>query len=115
MQRIHDFAVDVELELLGSCVADAYRRSTVVSWQPAQLGLVQAALSRDAVQRLQILMPSGRGAQQPFAPGGSLVLVAGGQQRVERNRSVAQPAEPVIPIAHAARLLRQRSRGRGDD
>ena len=44
-----------------------------------------------------------------------LLDVAGGHQRVEGERRVAQPAEAVVPVAHAADELRQRRGGRGDD
>ena len=55
------------------------------------------------------------GAQQPVAPGARLVGVAGVEQREQRERGVAQPAVAVVPVAHAAELLGQRGRRRGDD
>ena len=53
--------------------------------------------------------------QQPLPPGARLLGEAGVHQGVERERGVAQPAEAVVPVAHAAELLRQRGRRRGDD
>ena len=44
-----------------------------------------------------------------------LVLEAGAHERVDRERRVAQPAVAVVPVAHAADLLGERGRGRGDD
>ena len=43
-----------------------------------------------------------------------LLGVATTEQRHQRERRVAQPAVPVVPVAHAAKVLRQGSRGGGD-
>ncbi len=50
---------------------------------------------------------AGDGSQQPSPPVTRLVLVAGVHQRLEGHRRVAQPAEPVVPVPHAAELLGQ--------
>ena len=54
-----------------------------------------------------------RSSQSRHAAG--LLAIAAGEQRVERERRVAQPAVAVVPVAHAAELLGQRGRRRGDD
>ncbi|MCY1520353.1 hypothetical protein D9M68_551280 [compost metagenome] len=59
-------------------------------------------------------MPGHR-AQQPLAPGLGLFAIAGIEQRIERQRRIAQPAMAVVPVAAAAQRLRQRGGGRGDD
>ena len=41
--------------------------------------------------------------------------IAGDEQGIEREGRVAQPAVAIIPVAHAADLLRQRGCQRGDD
>ncbi len=52
---------------------------------------------------------------QPLAPRLRLLVVAAVHQRQQRQRCVAQPAEAVVPVSHAAKLLRQRRGRRGDD
>ena len=54
-----------------------------------------------------------RSSQSRNAP--RLVDVAADHQRVQRQAGVAQPAEAVVPVAHAADLLGQRRRRRRDD
>ena len=54
---------------------------------------------------------AGDGAQQPVPPGPGLFQVAGVQQRIQREGGVAQPAIAIVPVAHAAQLLRQRGGG----
>ena len=115
MQRVHDFAVDIELELLRCRVAHAHRSRAAIAGQPAHLVFIETPLARDAVEYLQILGTTRHGAQQPLAPGDRFFVVAGEQQRVQRERGIAQPAVTVVPVAHTALLLRQRSRGRRDD
>ena len=58
---------------------------------------------------------AGRRAQQPRAPVARLLVVARGEERDQRERRVADPAEAVVPVAHAADVLRQRRRRRRDD
>ena len=112
IQRIDHLAVDVELELRSRGVADAHRRRARVTGQPWQHRLAEDALAGDAVQHGEVLRPPGRRPQQPLAPCAGLVAIAGEQQRIERERGVAQPAEPVVPVAHAADALGQRRRRR---
>ncbi len=57
----------------------------------------------------------GDGAQQPAAPRLDLVEVAAAEQRLQRQGGVAQPAEAVVPVAHAAEVLREARRRRRDD
>ena len=96
-------------------VAHAHRRGALVAGQPAHLVLVEAAHAGHAVQNLQILRRARHRAQQPFAPTGRLLDVAGEQQGIQREGRIAQPAVAVVPIAHPARLFRQRGRGSRDD
>ncbi len=48
MQRVHHFAVDVELELADRVVADAHGLRALVARQPVDLQLRQAPLAGDA-------------------------------------------------------------------
>ena len=92
-----------------------HRPAVLVAVQPGQLVLGQPAPARDAVHDLHFRRMAGDGAQQPLAPGARLVPVAGVQQRVERQRRVTDPAEPIIPVPDAAERFRQRGRRRRDD
>ena len=115
MQRVHQFAEHVELELEGGRVADAHGTRALVSGQPVQLQLGQSPLPAEAVHDLELRRRAGYGAQEPVAPGARLILVPGGHERVERERRVAQPAIAVVPIALAAQFLRKRSGRRRRD
>ena len=113
--RVHQLAVDVELELVRGGVADPHGRRALVAGQPRQLELGEPPLPRRAVHDLHLVGRPGDGAQQPVAPRARLVHVAGVHERLQRERGVAHPAEAVVPVAHAADRLRQRGGRRGDD
>ena len=72
MQRVHQLAVDIELQLLVGGVADAHRPAVLVPGQPRQLVFGQPALAGDAVHDLHLRRMAGDGAQQPLAPGARL-------------------------------------------
>ncbi len=114
-QRVHDLAVHVQLELLHGLVADAYGGGAGESGQPRHVELRQPPLARQAVHDLQVGRVAGDRAQQPVAPRLGLLLVARGEQRVQGEGGVAQPAVPVVPVAHTAQLLGERGGGGGDD
>ena len=109
-----DLAVHVELELLGRRVADPDRPRALVARQVRQLELDQAPLAADAVHDLDRGGIAGPDAQQVVAVRHRLVRVAGVEQRLQREHRVAQPGVAVVPVAHAADLLRQRRRRRRD-
>ena len=111
MQGIHDFAVDIQLELLRCGVPDSHRGGFLVARQPRQFLFIETARAGDAVEDLQIVGRARYRTQQPFTPGGSLVLIAGEQQCVQGKRRVAQPAVTVIPVPHAPRPFGQRRCG----
>ena len=112
VERRHHLAVDVELELAGGGVADAHGCRALVTREPVDLPLVEAALAGGPVHDLHLRGIAGDGPQQPVPPGHGLVVEAAAHQRLEGQRGVAQPAEPVVPVAVAAEGLGQR-RGRG--
>ena len=115
VERVPELSVDVELELLRGGVADAHRRRALVAGEPVELELLEPALARDPVHDLHVVGVAGDRAQQPLAPGQRLVPVARLEHREQRQRRVAEPAEAVVPVAHAADVLRQRRRRRRDD
>ena len=115
VQGVHDLAVDVELALRDRSVADAHGPALFVAGQPRHFELGQAPLAGDAVHDVQLLGQAGGSAQQPCAPGGRLVAIAGVEERVQRQRRIANPTVAVVPIAWSAQRLGQRRRRRRDD
>ena len=76
MQRVHQLAIDIELELLVGGVADPYRRGCSRSRAATAIRIRSAALAGDAVHDLHFRRMTGDGAQQPLAPGPRLGAVA---------------------------------------
>src|SRR5689334_8148032 len=68
MERVHDLAVNVELELVGCRVADSDGRGAFVAGQPVELELRQTTLSHDAVHDARLGRLTGDRAEQPLAP-----------------------------------------------
>ncbi len=104
-----DFAVDVELELPRGGVADPHRFRAFVARQPVELELGEAARAGDAVHDLRVGRIARHGPQQPVAEGARLVDVAADHEGAQRQAGVAQPAEAVVPVAHAADATRAAS------
>ena len=113
MQRVHNLAENVELQLVMRGIADTHRLRAFVARQPWHLPFGQPPLAADAIHDLDLLRTAGGRAQQPVAPHARLVVVAGIHQRQQRQRRIAQPAETVIPVALAPDAFRQRGGGRG--
>ena len=111
MQRVHDFAINVQLKLLRGGVADPDGICPIVSGKPGNLPFRQPPFPGKPVHDLKLVGIAGRRPEKPRPPCIRLVVVSGVHQRQQRDRGVPQPAEPVIPVPHPAGLLRQR-RGR---
>ena len=117
VQRVHQLAEDVELELAHGrrcrCGPGASRSS------PASQGTRSTRSSRRSPARpYMIWIWSGRPAtarSSQSRQASRLVEVAAVHQRDQRHGGVAQPAEAVVPVALAAELLGQRGGRRGDD
>ena len=109
VHRVHQLAVDVQLQLVSGPVADAHRPGVPVAPQ-----VVQALLGGDraAVEGVEDAQagPGGRlGAAglEPVHEGGRLLGEAQPHQRVDGEGRVADPREAVVPVAAAADGLRQ--------
>ena len=116
VERLDDLAVDVELELVRRAVSDADRLRALVAAEPGKLELGQPPLACDAVHDLEVLRVEpaiARRSQSRHVT--RLFDVAGADECEQRQRRVAEPAEAVVPVPHAADPLRQRRRRRGDD
>ncbi len=114
VQDIHDLAAGVDLELRIGAIADAHGPRTAMPRQPRQFVLLQIVAAIDAVHDVHRPWFATDRAHEPVAPLARLLAIAIGEQRVQREGGVAQPAVAVVPVAHAAWHLRQRSRRRGD-
>ena len=108
VEHVHQLAVDVELQLTVRVVADSHRPAVLVAGEPGKFALVETAFAGGPVHDLQFLRPAGRGSQQPFPPGARFLEIAAGNESIERERGVANPAGAIVPVAHAADRFRQR-------
>ncbi len=115
VKRVHDFAENVELELIRRRIADANGFRVLVAGKPGNDAFDEPALTRKAIDDLHLLGAARHRAAQPGAPLPRLVPVAGVHQRQEREGCVAQPAIAVVPVAKPPDLLRQRRGGGGGD
>src|SRR3954468_1188423 len=115
MQRVHYFPEDVELQLIGRSVANAYGFRVLETGQSLDLGSTQDTFAAQPVHDLHLGWTAGGGPQQPIAPRRPFLELPGVPQREQRERRVAEPAEAVIPVTRPAQLLGQRRRGRGND
>src|SRR5713101_309748 len=78
VQHVHDFTVNVELELVMSGVAGADRRAALVTGQPRQLEFRQPPLSREPIHDLELLGTPRDRAQEPFTPRNRFFRIARG-------------------------------------
>ena len=117
IDRVQRLAVDVELQLAGRAVADPHRARSPVALEMVEDLLVEVGRPVDAVHDLKRRRPF-RGlldpGVEPLQKRPRLVGEAQTEQRVHRERRVAYPGEPVVPVALAADLLGQRRGRRGD-
>ena len=111
VERGHDFAIDVQLELAGRRVADPYRARALVAREPVDLPFVEAALTPGPVHDLHLRGVPGSSSQEPASPGHGLLVEPAPHERLECEGGVAQPAEAVVPVASASDGLGKR-RGR---
>src|SRR6185295_9722102 len=107
--------INIELKLIGGRVAHTDRLGALIAGQPGELELGEPATPAKIVHDLYLAGRAGRRAQEPIAESDGLVEVAAEGQRHDGQAGVAQPAEAIVPVAHAPQLLRQRRRRRGDD
>ena len=118
VDRVHELAIDVKLQLTRRVVPHPHRGRPSVTLEIWQLPLRQIHPSVDAVHDLQGSMWAPVGSR---APGqevhecGRLVLESEPQERVDAERSVPYPHVAVIPVPLPSDPFRKARRGRGDD
>ncbi len=91
VEGVKHFAVDVELELPDSSVADAHGACPFIARQPGNLVLIEPTLAGDAVHRLDDVRRTGNRAQKPLVPCLRLIEKAGADQGEKSKRCVAKP------------------------
>ena len=104
VDRVDQCAPDVVLALVERCVADAYGPRPR-SRTGARASLRQVTLAAYAVEHLQ--GPLGGDVADEVEEVVRLVVDAERVQRPQRERGVADPRVAVVPVAQAARRLRQ--------
>ena len=115
VQGVQHLPVHVQLQLRRRGVADAHRGGALVARQPGYLVLLQQPFAGDAVHDLHLVRAAGDAAVQPAGPGPGFLGVPSRHEGEQGDGGVAQPAEAVVPVPHAAQRLRQRRGGRCDD
>ncbi len=112
---IHEFTVDVDLQLFGGGIADANRLGALVATEPRHFPFWKTVLADEPIHDLHPGRIARHRPQQPLPPRPGIFVVAGIHQSEQRKGGVAQPTKSIIPITLAAEPLRQRRRGRSDD
>ena len=114
--RVHQLAVDVQLQLPGRRVAHPHGPGALVAVEMIQHGFGHLGVAVDRVQHLQ--SPVGwrfaAACLQPRHEAGRLVGEAEPHQRVQGERRIPDPGVPVVPVPGAADGFRQRRGGRRD-
>ena len=112
----HHVAVHVMLKMLLRLVADAHRPHAAVAFQVVHGGLGQVLLQANAVQRLDVAPP---GLHHHIAEPAQVVFqrtyLGQAVQSTYDEKSIAQPAVTVIPVALATGRLRNAGGHGGND
>src|SRR5581483_1484831 len=115
---LHGLAVNIELELFPSRVADSHGPRAPVTFEMVQRELFEIGAAIDSKHdRQRPGWPLGMLAQAvayPVAERLRLLGEAQATQGMDRQRSVPDPGKTVIPVALPADLLGQPSRRRRD-
>ena len=110
--RVEDRAVDVVLALLEGAVAGAHGLRAAVAGELGVDLLGQVAAAVDAVHDLEAAVLVGLEVGDELDELLRLPVQAEEVQRAQREARVAHPRVAVVPVALAARRLRQRGRQR---
>src|SRR5258705_4111149 len=102
IERVHDFAEDIQLKLAMRGIADTYRSRFLISLEPRYFPFPKSPFSTDTVHDLQLLWTARNGTKQPVAPTAGFLEIFRAHQSKQRQSSVAHPTESVIPISMTA-------------
>src|SRR5262249_2840844 len=110
-------SIDVELPLVPGPVADPDRPALAPARHVPQLPLRQIVLTADSEHDLEVHPADTRrgSARHPGKEAVGLVRAGGYPERLQRQARVADPCEPVVPVASGAHSLRQGGGGRRHD
>ena len=115
---VEQLAVHVELALAPRPVADAHGSAVTPAGEVRKVPLGEVTLTADAEHDRQVdaLVHRGRSSSRHEVEELVGFVGAGGDpQRLDREAGIADPGVAVVPVALAARGLRQRRRRCGDD
>src|SRR5262249_53218711 len=117
VNRIHQFTVNVELELLICGVANSDRTGFFISFEVSQNRFFEIPTSVDTVHDLERCARFQLAAAlfDPASEGDGFAPVTQSHQPVESERTIANPGVAVIPVPNAADFFRQTERWRCDD
>src|SRR5262249_11299643 len=104
INRVHHLAINVQLELLVSCISDAYRLRILIPTEMIQRNLVELLPAIEPIHHLQWTR-LGIVTQSSFEPLNEcfrFVDKSQSNEGIQRESRVSQPGEAVIPIAHAS-------------
>ena len=112
--RVQHRAEDVVLALVEGAVADPHRARARVAGEVVPRGLGEVAAAVDPVHDLERAVLVGLEVGDELHELVRLPVEVEEVQRLEREGRVPHPGEAVVPVALAARRLRQRGRERRD-
>src|SRR5215469_8558393 len=105
MHCVGNFAINIELELSSSAIADANWFGVLITRQPCHLPLNQSSFAGNAVHDLILRRLSRNSSQQPVTPRFSFSVKSGIHEGQESESCIAQPAIAIIPIPLAPDFL----------
>src|SRR5258708_13828949 len=114
VNAIQEFAEYIQLLLTHRAVPNAHRSRIPVPIEISQLTLRQFTLTSYAIHDLQVLAIRVREAAQPMGESVSLFRETKHAQRINRKGSIAQPGNPVIPVAYPTQVFRHSGSGVSD-
>ena len=112
---VHEFPINIELELPECRISDPHWGRSLVTWEPVDFEFSQATLAGRSVHDLQLFGITRSRAPQPSQPALRLVTEARFDEGVQSKGGITDPAIAVIPIPDAPNGLRKRCRGSGDN
>ncbi|MNL26773.1 hypothetical protein D3C87_1483220 [compost metagenome] len=118
INRVHQLAEDVELNLRVRQIADAHRLRATVAGQVRELDFRQFLTAVDAIQNVEFHRLAATIADPPAQPahvGIGFFDKAQAHEGVHGERGVADPGVAVIPVAFATDGFRQAEGGGGED
>ncbi len=114
-RRVHELAVDVELQLVVGAVADAHRARLLVALEVTELLLGKPGFATEPVEHLQAGTAFAYEAFEPLQIPLHFGEVADVEKGFDGQGGIAYPGIAVVPVALAAHFLGQGCRRRGGD